>query len=122
MSTDLPKLLLTWKREANEQGLSSIGQAERGWELRLNGRRIASVSPLSGGRRWETVGWFFSASENAELGTDLANSAQRGVKTPAEALAQAERHFLTALASKYRVTIRRPRGMGKAVTLLGEST
>lgn len=115
-----PVLRLTWSRQPNETGLARIGQSERGWILKVSGdkQRIASVSALTGPRRWETVGWYCVARHDG-LGIPLLNTSatKQTTQEPAESMALSERHVLQHLSSAYRVSIRRPRGMGVAAKL-----
>lgn len=112
-----PTLRLAWSRQPNETGLARIGQVERGWVLKTSGdkRRVASVGPLSGGRRWETVGWYCVARRD-DLNVPWFNTAdtKQPTRTPAESMTAAERHVLAHLSESFRVVIRRPRGMGNA--------
>ena len=46
-----------WRKQPNEAGLASIGQRERGYDLRERGEVLASVRPK--GDRFEVTGWYW---------------------------------------------------------------
>jgi hypothetical protein len=49
-----------WRKQPRETGLRSIGQAPRGYELRLDGDVLAWVSPAGGGALNGPVrGWYW---------------------------------------------------------------
>ena len=79
---------LRWKKEPDESGLASIGQAERGWDLRRDGEELASVRPIER-PRFNVVAWYFCAS----VGDDRYNSYadKKAWKTPEAAKAAAEK-------------------------------
>ena len=75
-----------WRRQPSNTGLSSIGQRERGYELRENGEILARVSPLTGNLdRFEVTGWYW-------YGFGI-NTANRPVETPEQAKAQVMNHI-----------------------------
>ena len=55
------KSRLTWSRQPNETGLARVCQAERGKDLKYNGKRIAYVRPLCDGFHRKTVGYYWVA-------------------------------------------------------------
>lgn len=85
-----PKLRLTWKREPNETGLSRVAQAERGYDLRLNGETIAEVRPITRYAYRETVGWYWYGYSDL-LGMGI-NTANKPCKTIEEAKQQCEEY------------------------------
>lgn len=65
---------ITARKQKSETGLRSVGQCPRGFEICIDGKRVASVSAFSVG--WmEWKGWYFSAVENKELGIEFRNTA-----------------------------------------------
>ena len=52
---------MTWSRIPKERGLAAVGQGERGWILKRDGERIATVDVLY--RNWSRVktGYYFYA-------------------------------------------------------------
>ena len=59
---------LTWRRQPSETGLRRIAQSPRGYDLWLEGRRVASVRLSAGGYYW-------SAPTDEPLGIVLRNTA-----------------------------------------------
>ena len=53
---------LTWKRQANEQGLARVSQGERGYDLRLASKAIAHVRAIRSIDR-RTMGYYWSCPE-----------------------------------------------------------
>lgn len=104
------RLLMTWRRQPGEKGLASIGQSERGWDLRIAGEDVAAVRPRVRGFR-ETEGWYFYGRDDAR-DVPLENTANAPVGTPEEAMSAAEAHFAAHLNTRYALSFRRPRGMG----------
>lgn len=69
---------VTVRNQPNEQGLGSIGQAERGRRIMVNGAEVAVIVPLQGDRRWVTVGWYwYNAGESRDLGIVGVNTLNR---------------------------------------------
>jgi hypothetical protein len=63
---------LTWSREPDERGLAGVCQSPRGMVLKVNGTKVASVSPnCVGFHRYE--GWYWCARCD-ELGIQLRNT------------------------------------------------
>lgn len=114
-----PVLRMQWRRQPNETGLARVIQAPRGWDLRATGSiaKLASVRPKTDMSR-SVRGWYFYGGDDTR-GVPTENTAAHGAKTPEDAMAQAERHFLTHLSKTFRVLIRRSKGMGKPATLEG---
>jgi hypothetical protein len=53
-------MILRWKKNAAETGLSAVGAAPRGHKLRdSNGKEYAWVSPLGGGWASKLSGWYW---------------------------------------------------------------
>lgn len=71
-TTNKPRL--AWRKEPNEQGLARIGQGPRGYELRINGKRVADVSAVRNGFKYEYIGWMWSCASNDELGIAWKNT------------------------------------------------
>lgn len=74
-------MALRWKREERWTGLRAITQGDRGYQLRNNGQKIATVSCFKGS---ESNGWYWVARCD-ELGIPLYNSCQENPKTLQEA-------------------------------------
>jgi hypothetical protein len=93
---------ITWKREPNEQGLASIGQVERGYDLRINGERVVSVRPVTSGSVMdrETRGWYWYGGSAAH-GIPNKNTWNRTpFATIDDAKADAEAYVRKHIASK----------------------
>lgn len=52
---------LSWRKQPSEQGLASVGQRERGFELRYGDVDVASVTPVTNGMSRQTTGWYYCA-------------------------------------------------------------
>ena len=64
---------LTWSKQPSEQGLASVGQGPRGAILKVDGKRIGTVSAVSiGWKSWR--GWFWSTPPDDDLGIPWHNS------------------------------------------------
>lgn len=85
---------LRWRKEPDEQGLASIGQAARGWDLRRDGEELAVVRPIES-PRFCVVAWYFYGS----VGDKSYNSFndKKAWKTPEAAKAAAEKWVRTEL-------------------------
>ena len=103
--TNKPRI--TWRKEANEQGLARIGQGPRGYELRINGNRVADISPVRNGFKLEYIGWMWSCASNDELGIAWKNtSAEKRKPYPMtddgmeQAKADCKTYIVTCLKAK----------------------
>ena len=52
---------ITWRRERGETGLTSVSAPDRGWDLCIDGARVATVRPLTKPCHHTTVGWYYVA-------------------------------------------------------------
>jgi hypothetical protein len=82
---------LTWKREDRETGLRAVCQGERGYDLRLDGRDLASVSPLREG------GYYWCCSTEEDLGIVHKNTAHAPKATIEEAKEECMAYIKAAL-------------------------
>ncbi len=87
---------LTWKREPNETGLARVCQGKRGWDLRINGNRIAMVRPWTKGFDRTVRGWYWYGGSDA-LAVPRMNTCDSPTKTSEEACAECEAHVRKAL-------------------------
>jgi hypothetical protein len=72
------KPMLRWRKQPNLPGNMSIGQLERGFELRYGKEHVASVAPVTEGFSRETLGWYFCARSDT-LGIPHMNTSTRKV-------------------------------------------
>lgn len=107
-----PTLKVLWSRQPRADGLAGVSQGTLGWDMKVE--KKVQVRVRTSGR--SAGSWYWYGSDT-ERGVPTANTAQGPVPTPEDAMAQAEQHFLEHLGGKYRLVIRRPRGMGKPATL-----
>lgn len=105
-------LKVLWGRQPRMSGLAGVSQGLLGWDMKVEKKVLARVRKSTQDRGL----WYFYGSD-PERGVPTMNTAPGYVTSPEEAMAQAERHFLTHLGGKYRLVIRRPRDMGKPATL-----
>lgn len=65
---------ITWKREEKSSGIAGVRQGPRGYNLNVNGERVASVN-------WVRMcnAWMWSVAKNDDLGIPWSNSSARGV-------------------------------------------
>lgn len=64
---------VTLKLRERETGLRSIGAGPRGWDIRVDGKHVGSVSALGGGMHGPVRGWYFAANE-PKLGIPYRNT------------------------------------------------
>lgn len=93
---------LTWKRQPNETGLRSVGQLERGWNLRADGVHVASVRPATRAFERATVGWWWSCPSDETRGIEWKNTASAPAKTPEEARDHCEDYVRKAMGLSAR--------------------
>lgn len=73
--TTQKKRRFSWRKQASETGLRSIGQGPRGAELFYNGVRIAWVSADGGGAtNGPFRGWYWVVTEDSKLGLPWRNT------------------------------------------------
>lgn len=103
--TNKPRI--TWRKEPSEQGLARIGQGPRGYQLCINGKCIADISPVRNGFQPEYIGWMWSCASNDELGIVWKNtSAEKRKPYPMtddgmeQAKADCKTYIVTCLKAK----------------------
>lgn len=90
MATKKPRI--TWRKQKDEQGLSSIGQSPRGYILFVNGIEVASVSAKPAGwMNWN--GWYWIARSD-ELGVKWRNTSSEKPFTEIEDAKVACRNYV----------------------------
>lgn len=71
-----------WSKQPNETGLRRVVQGTRGYDLKKDGERLATVRPLySPTDRFQVIGWYWYGFGQNTCGSP--------VSTPEEAKAQA---------------------------------
>jgi hypothetical protein len=91
--TTTKKPRLTWRKEPNEEGLSSIGQRPRGYELRCQGERLGGVYPLTNRSDRYNICGYYCAGRWDEKGVPHINTASQPVQTTDEAKKILMDHF-----------------------------
>lgn len=64
---------VTLKLQPRKTGLASVGAGPQGYDIKVNGRRVGSVSPLGGHLGTPVRGWYFVASDE-KLGIPYRNT------------------------------------------------
>lgn len=87
---------ITFKREPRETGLMGVGQGTLGYDVRVDGIRVASVRPLTN-NRYTVIGWGWSCPTNEAIGTTWHNTYSTPVDTVEEAKAEAKAYILSCI-------------------------
>lgn len=64
---------VTLKLRPRETGLRSVGAGPRGYDVKVNGRRVGSVSSLGGHLGTPVRGWYFAVGDE-KLGIPYRNT------------------------------------------------
>lgn len=56
--------MVTFKLQERETGLRAVGAGPRGWDIKVNGKRVGSVSPLGGHLGTPVRGWYYVAHDD----------------------------------------------------------
>jgi hypothetical protein len=90
---------ITFRKRPNERGLARHVQGPRGYEVRLDGKTIAAVSPLPVGFH-EYRGWYWYCGQRTDLGIEYRNTCRSPVDTADEAKAQCKAYLLACLKGR----------------------
>lgn len=90
---------MRWKLQPYRTGLAAVGEGPRSSDLRIDGKRVATVHAMGGGWRGPVRGWYFVARCD-ELGIPLRNTHATIVSTVDEAKAQAVAYVRACLATQ----------------------
>lgn len=89
---------LTWKKDARETGLRSIGAAPQGYKLHDGTHIYATVSPLGGSWMGPLLGWYWVAGCDAPI--PHKNTCKSPCETIEEAKKQAKEYVLLHMKGK----------------------
>lgn len=89
---------LTWKKDAQETGLRSIGAKPRGSKLHDGVKTYATVNAFGGGWQGEVKGWYYVAGWDS--GIPYVNTCQTPNPTESEAKIAAKAYVLAQLKAQ----------------------